>query len=909
MSSTDLLPTGDGPDPENVTTGVAANDLIDADAAAFVPNGHVERDGWLLRETGYDADRAVAVGSNFMAGNGYLGYRATSAEQGAADYVALVVSDTYDCADGEWRELTTAPNPLFVRAETDKTPLALATADEVEWSLDLTVGETGIRFRHAVAGGHLEVDQRRFASYDDLHLLAQRWTLRYHAAVATTATTARPNHQTTATTDGAVDVGIDVGIDADVWSLNGAHLFDVVLTADDRHLAARGTTVESRVDIAVASSSAVTASDGTLVALGDAVVDGHRAVRHVSVRLAPGESIVIETVGAVASSNDPAAAALGGPSAQVTAVVDRGAAKGYDELRRASTVHWDAIWHASDVRIEGSELDDAALRFCVYHNRICTPVHADHLPIGARGLSCQAYQGAAFWDQEVYNLPAFLFTAPDVARSIIVYRHLTLDGARRKAQRLGYNGAYYAWISGTTGDELCPDYFFVDVLTGRPIRNHFNVWQMHVSPDIVTMVERYVDVTGDIGLLVDHGAEIAFEVARFLHSFVRYDEWREVYHCIRLLGPDEWHENVDDNAFTNYQVRAALRFAIDTYERLERDHPDDLARIAEAIGLDAVELEGWRRVHDRIFLPEPGEDGLIEQFAGFFELEDVTPAVVRTRLLHPQEYWGWPNGVAVRHPGVQAGRRRDAAVAPRRSLRQRHDPPQLRVLRGAVRPRLVAQPRRARHRGGAPRRCRRSAPALPRDGTGRSRQHPARRRRRDVHRRHPHRSVWRHLPAGGRRAGRVGRARQSDHDRSGAPTRLDLAALPRHVARQPPGRHRAPHRRRHACDHRRCVGPQRRSGAGVDPRRRRRGRPRRDDHRLSSALSGPFSRRSASVGDANAEQNRRRWSGPIPWFVLSSACVGERRQRRTEPADGTVVRRRRGCRALQRGCSNRAPRT
>ena len=116
----------------------------------------------------------------------------------------------------------------------------------------------------------------------------------------------------------------------------------------------------------------------------------------------------------------------------------------------------------------------------------------------------------------MFNLPAFLYTAPEIARNILVYRWRTLDGARRKAARLGYEGAYYAWISGTSGDELCPDFFFDDVLTGRPIRNHFNVWQMHVSPDIALTVDRYWEVTGDDDFVVEYGAEIVFEVATFL---------------------------------------------------------------------------------------------------------------------------------------------------------------------------------------------------------------------------------------------------------------------------------------------------------------------------------------------------------------------------------------------------------
>ncbi len=591
---------------------------------------HVDDGGWRLTETGWDADRAVAVGSNFLCGNGYLGYRATTPEQGASDYVALVVTDTYDCADGHWRELSTAPNPLYVIALVDGTPVRVDDATDVGTSLDLRNGEYRAAFRRQIGDRSVRVEVERFASYDQLHLVAQRWTL--HAE-----------------TEAVVE--IEAGIDADIWSLNGRHLPAIALDHRDDVLTAIGTTIESDIDVAVASTSAITG--GSM--LGESIETGDdRSMRRWRVQLAAGESVVVDTVGVVMSSND-----VDDPLESTRRLADRCAGRSYTELRQDSRSQWESIWDVLDVRIDGDVVDQAALRFSAYHHRICTPTHSEHLPIGARGLSCQAYQGAAFWDQEVYNLPSFLFTEPDIARSILAYRHHTLDGARRKAARLGYHGAFYAWISGKTGDELCPDYFFTDVLTGRPIRNHFNVWQMHVAPDVVTTMARYVDVTGDKAFLVEHGAEVAFEVARFLHSFVRYDEWRGVYHCIRLLGPDEWHENVDDNAFTNYQVEAALAFAVETYELLERDHPDALAQLAAALDLTADEVDGWRRVHDRMLLPEPRDDGLIEQFAGFFALEDTTPDEVRTRLLHPQEYWGWPNGVAV---ATQVSKQADVAM-------------------------------------------------------------------------------------------------------------------------------------------------------------------------------------------------------------------------------------------------------
>ncbi len=579
----------------------------------------VTDDGWRLVETGWDPERAVALGSNFLAGNGYLGYRGTSPEQGADDFVALVVSDTYDRADGHWTELTTAPNPLFVAARIDGVELGVAAASEVTASLDLATGTVGLRHVHDVAGTKVTVGVERFASYEDLHVLAQRWTL---------------------TADRDVVVEVDAGIDAVVWSLNGTHLPRVDLRAGTGQLIATGTTVESGIDLAVVASTAV--SGGQSLAEED-TTDGDRLLTRRRVAVAAGDTLVVDTVAAVRTSSD-------GPEPTRTAseLVTVATEAGWERLRAASDARWAKIWEALDVRIDGSPLDQATLRFAAYHNRICTPAHTDHLPIGARGLSCQAYQGAAFWDQEVYNLPAFLFTEPDIARSLLVYRHRTLDGARRKAARLGHDGAFFAWISGRTGDELCPDIFFTDVLTGRPIRNHFNDWQMHVAPDVVTTIARYVAVTDDVDFLVDHGAEVAFEVARFLRSFVRFDDWRGTYHCIRLLGPDEWHENVDDNAFTNHQVAAALAFAIETWDRLGDDRPDDLIALAGRLGLTDEEVDRWRHVRDHLHLPAPDPDTrLVEQFDGFFDLEDVTPAEVATRLLDPQEYWGWPNGVAV----------------------------------------------------------------------------------------------------------------------------------------------------------------------------------------------------------------------------------------------------------------------
>ena len=163
----------------------------------------VDGDGWQLTESGWDADRAVVTGSNFLVGNGYLGYRGTSPEQGADDYVALVVTDTYDCADGRWRELTTVPNPLFVAAHVEGVPLSIDRGTNVQTALDLRTGVFSATHTHLIEGATLTVNVLRFASYERLHLLAQRWSL---------------------TSDRDITVEVDAGIDGEIWSLNGVHL-------------------------------------------------------------------------------------------------------------------------------------------------------------------------------------------------------------------------------------------------------------------------------------------------------------------------------------------------------------------------------------------------------------------------------------------------------------------------------------------------------------------------------------------------------------------------------------------------------------------------------------------------------------------------------------------------------------
>lgn len=579
--------------------------------------------GWEIVKNNFEEDQLITTGSNFMIGNGYLGYRGTLAEWGADEYVGCIVTDTYDMADGKWRELCNVPNGLFTKLVVEGEEMSVFDSKVLNY-------QQKIDFKNALynretawqteSGVTVDLAVEKFASYDNLHLIAMDYKF---------------------SVDEKTEIKVVTGIDGEVWDLNGKHFKDYRLLEEDNLLAIETTTGEQEINVDVVEGLNILGAE----AVEEKIEENEEEIyRHLTFELEADSEVILRKVAGIYSSND-----VDNPLEAAKSDVKEGLEIGYSHLKENHINSWDELWSVSDIKIEGDLEAQTVLRFNLYHNIICTPAHSDELPIGARGLSCQAYQGAAFWDQEIFNMPMFLYTQPEIAKNILTYRYKNLDGARNKARQLGYYGAYYPWISGKSGEELCPDFFFENVLTGRKIRNHFNDWQIHVSPDIAYAVWHYYQATDDWEFIEDFGAEIVFEVAQFLVSHAYFKKDKNRYEIVKVVGPDEYHENVDNNAFTNYQAQYVLDKAVDIYNKLEETAPEKLSDLSERIDIDESDLEMWEEMAELMYLPESDEDTLlIEQFEGYFDLEDVTPEEVEERLQDPHEYLGWPVGVATR---------------------------------------------------------------------------------------------------------------------------------------------------------------------------------------------------------------------------------------------------------------------
>ncbi|MGM0378861.1 MAG: glycosyl hydrolase family 65 protein [Bacillota bacterium] len=575
------------------------------------------KDGWQIIENEFNKEQKINNGSNFLLGNGYLGYRANFCNDKKKDYVACIVTDTFDKADGKWRELCNVPNGLFTDFKVNGKKINNSETGFLDYKKTLDFQNGLLNIKRKFKNG-LKVQSQRFTSMKNKNLIAMKLNL-----------------------NASKDLTLDIksGIDGNVWSLNGNHFKIQDTYSKNDLLISYCKTKEWETDIYVVEFHKYSKENND----GEIIEENSSIYRKKQFNLNKGENLVLEKYVSIFTSND-----IKSPKKFAKKLINNSIEKGYNKILNEHKNEFNNLWKNYDIEITGSKVYQTLIRFNLYHNIIATPSEKIH-PIGARGLSCQAYQGAAFWDQEIFNMPMFLYTNPEIAKNILKYRYDTLNGARKKAKDLGYKGAFYAWISGKTGEELCPDYFFKNVLTGRKIRNHFNNWQIHISPDITYAIIKYFEATDDYNFIKNYGAEMIFEIAKFIQSRVHFKVDKDRYEIIRVLGPDEWHENVDNNLFTNYQSKFALKKAIEIYKLLKKKDKSVLNRLLKKLDLDNNTIDRWKDISKKIYIQPVDEDTkLVEQFDGFFELEDILPKDLEKRLIDPEEYWGWPNGIAVR---------------------------------------------------------------------------------------------------------------------------------------------------------------------------------------------------------------------------------------------------------------------
>ncbi|MEP6986966.1 MAG: hypothetical protein ABI970_15275, partial [Chloroflexota bacterium] len=487
---------------------------------------------WNLEEFPFHPEKLSHNETLMTIGNGYLATRGSFEEGFTGESVTTMVHGIYDHADGMLvPELVNAPNWLPIKITVDGTPFKLINQNEMNLTpkngaligyrrnlnLKTAVLTRETLFR-AESGAIVRIVFERFASLADEHILAQRVQI---VAV-----------------DGSPEIEVEAYIDHTVTNMGAQHWGKIETKHDQNTVSVGATTIQSGYRIGMSS---VLLSDHKVEILMD--TPHKRPVMRTHFTLPREASTTLYKFSSVYTSRD-----IGDPVLAAQRKLQEAYKTGYDALLQAHCKEWELYWDSSDVQIEGDESAQFALRFVMYHILICAPRHDDDVNIGAKTLSGFGYKGHVFWDTELFILPPLTLTQPQMARNLLMYRYKRLSGARNKAKASGYEGAMYPWESTDTGEETTPSWG-----DPQPDGTRIRIWtgdsEQHISTDITYGVLQYWHWSGDDNFLKQYGAEIVLDTAVFWGSRVESKNGR--YELSQQIGPDEYHENIDNSVFTN----------------------------------------------------------------------------------------------------------------------------------------------------------------------------------------------------------------------------------------------------------------------------------------------------------------------------------------------------------------------
>jgi alpha,alpha-trehalase len=410
----------------------------------------------------------------------------------------------------------------------------------------------------------------------------------------------------------------------------------------DDGMALKVRTRQSEIAIALAARVRAYRGGQRLGSAGALVEEPRYVARDVVVEAAAGTPIRVEKIVALYTSRDRAISEAGLEAR--TAVARAGS---FAELLDAHALAWTHLWHTFDMEMDaepdavtpgnGRIAEGALVRLHIFHLLQTASPHTRDLDAGvpARGLHGEAYRGHVFWD-ELFIFPFLNLRMPEITRALLLYRYRRLDEARVAARAAGYRGAMFPWQSGSNGREET-DVTFFNPRSGRWMADHSHL-QRHVGAAVAYNVWQYYEVTGDLEFLVDYGAEMLLDMARFWASASTYVPELDRYEIHGVMGPDEYHDRypgaarpgLDNNTYTNVMAVWVLTRALAVLQLL----PDNVrARVRDALALRDDEIAEWDRISRRMRIVFHA-DGVPSQFEGYEGLREFDWELYRRRYGH-----------------------------------------------------------------------------------------------------------------------------------------------------------------------------------------------------------------------------------------------------------------------------------
>ncbi len=571
---------------------------------AKIADRYLKLDPWKVVEEGFDPERSVVSESIFSLGNEYMGVRGYFDEGGGAKSLRgsyfngvyeteKVTGSTYKGIVDRTHFMVNSVDWLKAKIETDGEVLDLASAEVGGFvrELDLRSGTLTRSFAWKTRGGkRLRVAFLRFLDMEASAYGYQRITLEPEGWSGTATVTL------------ANDFGaIHEGRKKCYWNAIRAEACPGA--AGGRCAAVLAET--QKTGQRIFSGFSVASSRGEKAEIA---ATGLEASASFALYLKDGEATRLDKTVFNLVEKDPAASA-GSLWERGLAGLSPAEYRDLDARAAVQRRYWGHLWETMDIRIDGDELNQQGIRFCIFQMQQTYHGQNPSNNIGAKGLTGEAYNGHAFWDTETYCLPFYLFSNLPAARNLLEFRYSTLDRAKERAKMLDCAGACFP-VATLNGEEACD------------LWQHASL-QFQPSTGVAYGIAHYARLSDDLDFLFGHGAEMLVEICRFLRTRGGWNNDGSGFGFYSVMGPDEFHMMVNQNTYTNYLAKKTFEYANATIDRMKGERPGAYDALVAKTGVTADEAAEWARCAGKTIILYREDTKLYEQHEGYFNLPHI----------------------------------------------------------------------------------------------------------------------------------------------------------------------------------------------------------------------------------------------------------------------------------------------
>ncbi len=558
-------------------------------------------DPWSVMEEGFNPEYSMVSESIFSLGNEYMGVRGYFEEgYSGKSLIGSYFNGIYEQQEGQHSAykgmidktefMVNAVDWLYLRIKVEEEELDLATVKFKDFHRKLNL-YTGMLTRSFVwilkSGKEIRIEFERFLCMNQAHMAGQR--VRFLPI------------------NFSGEVMIEAGLDfSNPHVSKGENLWDCIQTqVEERKCSILASTKNTKQKVYSCCKF-----DGDIEPIGDLISKEKIIGKQFKMELQEQkESLFTRVVKNISWNDTTLRRDISEFEEECNTALGSLGQYHYDTLKEESQTWWSDVWMISDIEIDGDDLNQQGIRFCIFQMHQTYHGVQTGAVIGAKGLTGEAYSGNTFWDTETYCLPFYIFNNINAAKQLLKFRFDTLQEAKERAKALDCQGAFYP-IATISGKECCT------------LWQHASL-QLQATTAVAYGLWHYENVTKDKDFINQYGIPMLIEICRMLATRGDWDAKREYYGYYGVMGPDEFQMMVNNNCYTNYMGRVSLDYTLKTLKEYQEAEPEQYEEITKQHGITTQELDSWRTISNHMFIPFDDKTKRYEQHEGFFKLPHV----------------------------------------------------------------------------------------------------------------------------------------------------------------------------------------------------------------------------------------------------------------------------------------------